>query len=85
MRIGNSQGIRIPKPLIEQAGLADDVELRVRDGEIIISRRKAPREDWPDAIREAHTRSGSESPDSKAETEAWTHFPAEFDEEDWEW
>ena len=29
VKIGNSRGIRLPKPLIEKAGLGEDVELRV--------------------------------------------------------
>ena len=29
VKIGNSQGIRIPKPLLEQTGIMDDVELEV--------------------------------------------------------
>ena len=29
VRIGNSQGVRLPKLMIEQAGLSDEVELRV--------------------------------------------------------
>ena len=29
IRIGNSRGIRIPKPFIEQCGLGETVELRV--------------------------------------------------------
>ena len=35
--IGNSRGIRIPKPLIYESGLGDQVELRVRKGEIRIT------------------------------------------------
>ena len=34
--IGNSRGIRIPKPLINESGLKDRVELRVKKGEIRI-------------------------------------------------
>ncbi|MBF8249555.1 MAG: SpoVT-AbrB protein [Candidatus Levybacteria bacterium] len=34
--IGNSRGIRIPKPLISESGLEDRVELRVKKGEIRI-------------------------------------------------
>lgn len=34
--IGNSRGIRIPKPLISESGLEDRVELRVKRGEIKI-------------------------------------------------
>lgn len=36
VRIGNSQGIRIPKPLLEQAGISDHVEVEVQDGQIAI-------------------------------------------------
>ena len=36
VRIGNSQGIRIPKPLLEQAGIGERVELEVHDGQISI-------------------------------------------------
>jgi antitoxin MazE len=28
IKIGNSQGLRIPKPLLEQTGIMDDVERR---------------------------------------------------------
>ena len=34
--IGNSKGIRIPKPLLEESGLSGDVELRAVKGEIKI-------------------------------------------------
>lgn len=34
--IGNSRGIRIPKPLISESGLGDEVELQVKKGEIRI-------------------------------------------------
>jgi len=35
--IGNSRGVRIPKPLIEEAGLTDGVEVRARQGAVIIT------------------------------------------------
>lgn len=34
--IGNSRGIRIPKPLLEESGLSDEVEIKVKKGEIRI-------------------------------------------------
>ncbi len=34
--IGNSRGIRIPKPILVESGLGDEVELRVKKGEIKI-------------------------------------------------
>jgi antitoxin MazE len=44
VRIGNSRGVRLPKPLIEQAGLSDEVELDVRDGAIVIRASNGPME-----------------------------------------
>lgn len=34
--IGNSKGIRIPKPLLNESGLKDKVELKAKKGEIKI-------------------------------------------------
>jgi hypothetical protein len=36
IRIGNSQGFRIPKLYLEQSGLGEEVQLEVQAGEIII-------------------------------------------------
>lgn len=41
--IGNSRGVRIPKPLINESGLEDKVELKVKKGEIRII--AAPKKD----------------------------------------
>jgi antitoxin MazE len=49
--IGNSRGVRIPKAMIEQAGLADEVELEVVDGAIVIRRKRRPREGWAEAAK----------------------------------
>ena len=46
VRIGNSQGIRIPKPLLEQAGIGDRVELEVRNGQISIRPARGVRTGW---------------------------------------
>ena len=34
--IGNSRGVRIPKPLLSESGLGNEVELQVKKGEIRI-------------------------------------------------
>jgi antitoxin MazE len=44
--IGNSQGIRIPKVLLEQAKLNGEVELSVCDDGLLISKLRQPRENW---------------------------------------
>ena len=56
VRIGNSRGVRLPKQLIEQAGLSEEVELRVQEGAIIITRARSPRAGWAGAAREARQR-----------------------------
>lgn len=49
--IGNSRGVRIPKAMIEQIGLGEDVELEVVDGTIVIRRKRRPREGWAEAAK----------------------------------
>ena len=51
VKIGNSQGIRIPKPLLEQTGIMDDVELEVEKNQIIIRPVSNPRSDWEDTFK----------------------------------
>jgi antitoxin MazE len=48
--IGNSQGIRIPKVLLEQSGLGEEVELEVRDSQIVIRPAERPRQGWEEAF-----------------------------------
>ncbi len=48
-RMGNSQGVLIPKPILAQLGLAGSADLQVRDGVIEIRPiRRNPREGWAD-------------------------------------
>ena len=51
IKIGNSQGLRIPKPILEQTGIMDDVEIEVEKNQIIIRPVKNPREGWDDALK----------------------------------
>jgi antitoxin MazE len=50
VRIGNSRGVRIAKPLLEQAGLDDEVEIRVEPGALIITAATSPRAGWAEAV-----------------------------------
>lgn len=77
VRIGNSRGIRIPKPLIEQCGLGDIVELRVEKGRLVISPSRAPRQGWAEALDAA-----GNSADDKLLLEPLQN---EFDREEWQW
>jgi antitoxin MazE len=50
--MGNSQGVLIPKPLLQQVGLADQAEMRVEGDALVLRRPKAaPRTGWAEASR----------------------------------
>ena len=51
IKIGNSQGLRIPKPILEQTGIMDDVEIEVEKNRIIIRPVKNIREGWDAAFK----------------------------------
>lgn len=76
VRIGNSQGVRLPKLLIEQAGLDEEVELRAEAGQIIIAAPRKTRAGWAEAARRAH-----EAGDDQLESSGATRF----DQTEWEW
>ncbi len=51
VRIGNSQGIRIPKVIIEQCHLGPDVELQVEGEKLIIRSASFPRQGWDEKFK----------------------------------
>jgi antitoxin MazE len=77
VRIGNSRGIRLPKPLIEQAGLTDEVELRIQAGTITIRAAASARAGWAEAAKELRARNDDRLMDSPVATR--------FDDEEWTW
>jgi antitoxin MazE len=56
VRIRNSRGVRLPKALIAQAGLTEEVDLRVERGAIVIARLSASRSGWAEAARKMRQR-----------------------------
>jgi antitoxin MazE len=50
VRIGNSQGIRIPKPLLEQSGIHTEVEIEVHGDRLIIRAAPRLRVGWDEAF-----------------------------------
>ncbi len=76
--IGNSRGVRLPKPLIEECGLVDEVELEIRDREIVLRAPKKAREGWEKAFAE------KASSDDRVDRN-WREVPTQFEEEEWEW
>lgn len=77
VRIGNSRGLRLPKPLIEEAGLRDEVEVTLRDGALVITSADHPRAGWEVAVQLLLER----REDYRFEDPG----PTRFDDEEWEW
>jgi antitoxin MazE len=77
VRVGNSRGVRLPKPLLELAGLPDEVELHAEPGRIIIESARRARSGWAEAARVM-----AEHGDDDMLDEA---TPTEFDKEEWTW
>jgi antitoxin MazE len=78
VRIGNSQGVRIPKPIIEECGLSEQVELQVEGNCVIITPAMRFREGWDEAFARMAT-SGDDAPLLP------DNLGNEFDEIGWEW
>ncbi len=77
VQVGNSCGVRLPKPVIEEVGLDDEVELQVREGAIVIRPLRATRSGWAEAAQELRKNEGDQLLDPPT--------PTRFDEEEWEW
>ena len=79
IKIGNSQGLRIPKPILEQTGIMDDVEIEVEKNQIIIRPVKNVRDGWDDAFKLMGKKDDDEP---IIEDENISHS---WDEEEWHW
>ena len=79
IRIGNSQGVRIPKPLLEESGIGEEVQLNAERGRIVIRAAEPPRSGWEEAFRDiaAHGDDALLDPEMP-EGSSW-------DEEEWRW
>jgi antitoxin MazE len=74
VRIGNSRGVRLAKPLLEEAGLTDEVEIRAQAGALIITSASAPRTGWAEAAAKFGPAELLDAPTA-----------TRFDDEEWEW
>ena len=77
VQIGNSRGIRLPKLLIDQVGLADEVDLEVREGQIVISASEPARSGWAAAARSMA--------DRREDAPLDPYVPSPFDDREWKW
>ena len=77
VKIGNSQGIRIPKLLLEQSNLGEDVELALEQDKIVVRAARPVRHGWDEAFAKMHERGDDVLLDE--------YVPTNWDEEEWEW
>ena len=77
VRIGNSRGIRLPKTLLQEAQLEDEVELQAEPGRILISKTSKPRAGWAEAARRMREQDKDHLLDPPT--------PTRFDKEEWKW
>ena len=78
VKIGNSQGVRIPKLLLQQSGLSGEVEVEAKANQLIL--RPVPssaREGWEEKFQQMAARGDDALLDSETATT--------FDEGEWEW
>ena len=79
VRVGNSRGIRIPKPLIEQTGLSDEVTIEAEGSSLVIRAARRARAGWAEAFR-AMAAAGD---DRLLDADAMP--PPEWDRREWQW
>ena len=77
VKIGNSRGVRIPKPLIDQAGLGTEVEISVEDNQLVIRPTAHPRQDWEEQFRTMAEHHDDRMLDEQVATE--------WDASEWTW
>ena len=78
VRIGNSQGVRIPKPLIERTGLKEEVEIEVEGNQLVIRSVAGPRAGWAEAFQAMAREGDDEILDPELAASRW-------DQEEWHW
>jgi len=78
VQIGNSQGIRIPKILLEESGIRGDVELEICPDGILIRNVSKPRSDW-----DAKFKALAEHDDDVAAADIPTS--SQFETREWQW
>jgi antitoxin MazE len=80
VKIGNSRGIRIPKSLIDESGLKNEVELEISDGQIIVKPVSKNRESWNEEFKKM----AKNKDDVLLDNESLIDL-SKWDNEEWEW
>jgi antitoxin MazE len=79
IKIGNSRGIRIPKILIDQAKLGDEIEVAVQGDKLVIRSLRLPRQGWEKQFADMASRKDDRLLDSEGDN------ISSWDKDEWEW
>lgn len=79
VKIGNSRGIRIPKPIFEQCGFKEEVELEIENKRLVVRPTSQARQNWADKFD-----SMSERKEDMLESD-YEGISNEWDDSGWEW
>jgi antitoxin MazE len=79
IKIGNSQGLRIPKLVLEQLNLGEEVELEIQENQLIIRPLLAPRHNWEEQFQAMAAKGDDQLLDEGVPS------LTTWDEEEWEW
>ncbi len=79
--IGNSKGIIIPKELIAQCNMEENVTIEVKDQQLIIRHAESPQIQWDTVFNNCI----HESAEERIDAQSMGDFPNQFDEEEWQW
>jgi len=77
IKIGNSRGIRIPKVIIEQVGLGDEVEIDVQPDRLVIRPTARPRYGWDEQFQAMARHEDDQLLDEPTQTR--------WDRSEWKW
>jgi len=77
INIGNSRGIRIPRTIIEQIGLTENVELVVEGNKLIVQSVSNTRTGWQEQFAKMAKKHDDSLLDGMTSTQ--------WDEEEWTW
>jgi len=77
IKIGNSRGIRIPKLLMDQVGLGDEVEIAVQHDQLVIRSTSRPRDGWDERFRVMAQHGDDHLLDES--------IPTHWDSSEWKW
>jgi antitoxin MazE len=81
VKIGNSKGIRIPKSLLRQTGIGEEVTIEVKDNQIILKAiNSSVRSGWESAFIKMNSMG-----DDKLLDKAYLNNQSSFDDSEWEW